>query len=385
MSNSKDWEFETICQRFAEEKHFAQAVVPPIFQNSLFVYEDAEKFSGRTTDPDVWDYTRVSNPTIRIAERKIAALEKADDCRLFSSGMAAISAAILSCTRINTHVICTNSAYGPTRQFLSQYLSRFGIETTFVDGKSLDAIREAIRPNTSLIYLETPGSMFFDIQDIEGIVAIAKTKNIATILDNSNASPYFQNPIEFGVDLVVHSATKYLGGHSDLIAGAVCGSLERMSVLRNEEGLLLGAILDPFAAWLLIRSLRTLALRMERHQANALRVAQFLESHPKVRKVFYPGLDSHEGRELVKKQMRGTSGLLSFQLKDASRDKAFALCNNLKLFRIGCSWGGHESLVIPFSPPSEENAPEEWFLRSSIGLENAEDLIKDLSQALKKI
>jgi len=191
--------------------------------------------------------------------------------------------------------------------------------------------------------------------------------------------------LEFGVDLVVHSATKYLGGHSDLVAGAVCGSRERMLELRNEEGLLLGAVLDPFAAWLLIRSLRTLAVRMERHQANALRVAQHLESHPKIRKVFYPGLDTHEGRALVKKQMRGTSGLLSFQLKDASREKTLAFCNNLRLFRIGCSWGGHESLVIPFSIATGENSREEWFLRASIGLENAEDSIKDLNQALEKI
>ncbi len=375
---NEHWNDETICQHLAEDYRYEGAVVAPIFQNSLFVRLDAEEFHTRQDNHELFDYTRVSNPTTDIAERKIAALEKTDKCRLFSSGMAAITAAIMSCTKSGDHIVCTTFAYGPTKQYLTDYLPKFGIETSFVDGSKIQNIQDAILPNTSLIFLESPGTFYFQIQDIESIAKLAKSNNISTIIDNSNATPVFQNPHMFGIDLITHTVTKYLGGHSDIVAGAVCGSNERMQKLIHNEGVLLGANLDPFAAWLLTRSLRTLHVRMHQHQKNAISVANFLENHDKVERVWYPGLSSHPGQELIKKQMTGTNGLLSFEPKTQSKEFAFRFCTNLKLFQMGPSWGGHESLAIPLFDPERNK----WFFRLSIGLENVEDLIHELDREL---
>ena len=376
---SKNWRDETICQHLAEDYRFEGAVVAPIFQNSLFVQLEAEKFYNRQQDPSLFDYTRVSNPTTDIAERKISALEKTDKCRLFTSGMAAITAAIMSCTKAGDHIVCTSFAYGPTKQFLSDYFPRFGVQTTFVDGTVLNAIEGAIQPNTTLIFLESPGTFYFQIQDISAIASLAKSRGLSTIIDNSNATPIFQNPHTMGIDLVAHTVTKYLGGHSDIVAGAVCGNEERMQKLIYAEGVLLGANIDPFAAWLLTRSLRTLHIRMERHQQSAKKVANFLQNHTSVEHVWYPGLESHPGQELIKKQMRGISGLLSFEPKKQTKEYAFQFCENLKLFQMGPSWGGHESLAIPLYDPDRDK----WFFRLSIGLENVEDLIEEINQELE--
>lgn len=379
---NEDWNFETICERFGEEEHLWGAVVAPLFQNSLFVHETAEAFHTRRSEA-TWDYTRVGNPTIHLAEKKIAALEGCDRCKLFSSGMAAITAAILSTTASGKHIIATEAAYGPTKRLLIEYLSRFGIECTLVDGRHLDHIEQAIRPNTSTLYLESPGTFFFDIQDIEAICALAHSRSIKTICDNSYCTPYYQKPAKFGVDLVVHSATKYLGGHSDLLAGVVCGNTEAMDAMSHNECELLGATLDPFAAWLLIRSLRTLALRMERHQMNALLIANMLQDHPCVSEVFYPGLSTHPSQRLIKKQMTGSSGLMSFFPKQQDEQKIFSFINALEFFRIGCSWGGHESLAIPLEVIRDNQT--KWLIRMSIGLENSEDLLNDLKNALKHL
>jgi cystathionine beta-lyase/cystathionine gamma-synthase len=378
--NEENWEFETICQHTAEDYRFEGAVVPPIFQNSLFVFETADAFVNRVEDRRVWDYTRINNPTTDIAQRKIAALEKAESCRLFSSGMGAISAAICSCTSAGSHVVCTDAAYGPTMQFLRDYLPKFGVTTTFVDGRSTDAVRDAMRDNTSLIYLESPGTFYFHIQDIEAIATLAKESGAATILDNSNATPYFQNPIELGVDLVAHTGTKYLGGHSDIVIGVLCGSAARISKLTEEEGALFGANADPFASWLMIRSLRTLAIRMERVQQSALAIAEFLTGHPCVSHVYYPGLTSHPGQDLIRKQMRGTSGLMSFEPTFQTKESAYRFCERLTLFQMGVSWGGHESLAIPLCDPGRNDT---WFVRLSVGLESADDLISDLDSCLR--
>lgn len=376
-----NWSFETICQHLAEDYRYEGAVVPPIFQNSLFVYSTAEGFINRTKDHNVFDYTRTGNPTVAIAEKKLAALEKTESCRLFSSGMAAITAAIMSCTKSGSHVVCTDAAYGPTLMFLREYLPRFGVETTFVDGRDTEAVLGAIKNETSLIYLESPGSFYYHIQDIEAIANLAKERGISTIIDNSNGTPYFQNPAKLGIDLVAHTVTKYLGGHSDIVLGAVCGSSERMSKILGQEGSLLGACADPFAAWLLVRSLRTLPIRMERIQQSAKRIANFLVQHPAVRQVYYPGLESHQGHDLVRKQMRGTSGMVSFEPAFQTRERVFQFCEGLQLFQMGVSWGGHESLAIPLCDP---NRGDTWFVRMSVGLEGAGDLIEELDRELKR-
>lgn len=373
---------DTLLQHLGEEQHFAGAVVQPLFQNSLFVFDrcaDLERVLRSEVEP--FAYTRISNPTTALAEKKIAALEGTEACRLFSSGMGAISAAILSTVRAGSHVVCTNAAYGPTKGFLLEYLPKFGVETTLVDGTDIHAVEAAMRECTTLLYLETPGSVTFAIQDLEALVRLAKERGVSTICDNSTATPMFQRPASFGVDLVVHSVTKYLAGHSDIVAGCVCGSRERVHALTWSEGQYLGASIDPFAAWLLTRSLRTLPIRMQRHQQSATEVALFLRSHPAVEIVNYPGLTDHPARALIEKQMTGASGMLSFQLKNSSKETAFAFCESLRLFQIGVSWGGHESLAIPVPLLDGET----WVIRLSVGLETASDLIADLRRVLDAV
>jgi cystathionine gamma-lyase len=379
-----DWSPETICQHLGEDYRWG-SVVPPIFQTSLFVFDTVDALQQRIMENDYslpdsnYVYTRDGNPTTSITEQKIAALEGTEKCRLVGSGMAAISAAILACTQAGGHVIATNASYMPTKSLLETFLSRFGIETSFVDGRDLNAVRTAIKPNTTLIYMESPGTFMFHIQDIRAIVKIAKENGLSTVIDNSYCSPIFQQPAKLGVDYVVHSATKYLGGHSDIIAGAICGSNERMAKLIPAEGMLLGAVIDPFAAWLMMRSMRTLPLRMERHQESATKIAKWLQQHEKVEEVFYPGLPTHENYELHRAQATGASGLLSFRPVFADdRDTVCRFAQSLRLFQIGISWGGHESLVAPILATE---TGDRWIIRLSVGLEGADDLQNDLQSA----
>jgi cystathionine beta-lyase len=372
--------------------------VPPIYQTSLFVSPDSETWATRGSDPPkVYDYTRVANPTTDILQNKLAALERTGACRCFGSGNAAVTNAVMHCVKAGDHIVAVETVYGPTRSFLLDYLPRFGVETTFVPGMETQQFADAIQPNTKVIYLESPSTLVFNLQDLAEVSALAKERGITTIIDNSWSSPFFQNPIEFGVDLVLHSATKYLGGHSDIVAGVVMGRKELIGPLAVQEGATLGGILDPFASWLMLRGLRTLGLRMERHQQSAFKVAQFLEGHPRVACVHYPGLPSHPQHELATSQMRGFSGLLSFELKDAGEKEAFAFVDRLKYFGIGVSWGGFESLAIPIGLPANESkgdpfhypgvtgTPEgivRWGARLHIGLETVEDLLEDLETAL---
>ncbi len=376
--------FETLCQHAGEDPtRYLGAVVPPIYQASLFTSPDCDTFVHRAErHPQVYDYTRVANPTTDILQAKIAAIEHCEAARCFASGDAAVAATILHCVGAGDHVVAVDTVYGPTKAILSNYLARFQVSTTFVPGTEVDDFARAIQPNTRLIFLESPSTMVFRLQDIRAVTALAKERNIVTALDNSWCSPYFQNPADMGVDLVIHSATKYLGGHSDLVAGVVAGARTHVDAIASREGSLLGSILDPFAAWLMLRGLRTLALRMERHQSNALAVARFLEQHPRVSRVHYPGLPSHPQYELGRRQMRGTSGLMSFELKDATREDVFRVLDRLRYFRIGVSWGGFESLALPVRFPAPPSPPECWGARIHVGLETVEDLLEDLDNAL---
>lgn len=391
MAEKRTEGFETICTHRGESPaQFKGAVTPPIFQSSLFTSPTAEAFADRARRrPELYDYTRVNNPTTDILEEKIAALEKTEASRCFASGMAAVTAVILHAAGAGEHVVMVDSAYGPSRSLVGGYLKRLGIEVTFVRGTVPEQYAAATKESTKLYYLESPSSLVFALQDIEAVVALARERGIVTAIDNSWASPYFQNPVEAGVDLVLHSATKYLGGHSDILGGVVAGSAQRMQRIASDEGALLGAVLDPFAAWLMIRGLRTLALRMERHQSNAMAVATFLAEHPAVERVFYPGHPSHPQHGLAKRQLRGFSGLLSFSLKDGDQRKAFAFVNGLKYFGIGVSWGGFESLAIPLPFPKDPFAAKKsdseaaWGARLHIGLETVEDLLTDLDEALR--
>ena len=381
--------FDTICAHFGEDpERFHGAVAPPLFQNSLFALPDAETFLDQAgLGKDRYVYTRVSNPTTDILEAKIASLEKGEMARCFGSGDAAAAAAIFHSVRSGDHVVAVDTAYGPTRSILSEYLQKFNINVTYVHGCDVADFEEAIKPNTRLFYLESPSSLIFHVQDLRAIAKLAKQHGIITVIDNSYSTPYFQNPIEMGIDLVMHTATKYLGGHSDLIGGVVVGKAEHMKSLRDNEGTLLGGILDPFAAWLMLRGLRTLPIRMERHQSTAMRVAAYLEQHPLVSVVHYPGLESYPQRNLICSQMRGTNGLISFEFKDGKRETAVKFVNSLKYYHIAVSWGGYESLAIPIRFPTGAIPPASpseyrWGSRLHIGLETPEDLLEDLDQAL---
>ncbi|MCK6485096.1 MAG: PLP-dependent transferase [Phycisphaerae bacterium] len=398
--------FETICIHHAEDRERHEgAAAPPIYQASTFTYPNCAEFESRER-PDTarYDYTRTDNPTTRLLTEKIVALEGGEAGRAFSSGMAAISAAILSCVRAGDHVVCIDTVYGPTRQLMLHWLPRFGIETTFVPGTDATDFERAIRPNTRILYVESPSSLVYAIQDLAAVADLARSRGLFTICDNSYATPFFQRPLSLGIDLVAHTATKYFGGHSDLVAGVVVGSKARMEPLIEHEGKLLGGVIDPFAAWLMLRGLRTLALRMERHQASALAIARMLQAHPRVERVLHPGLPHHPGIELARRQMTGTSSLLSFTLKathdvantsraaesagpdasppDGRKAAAHRVVDMLRYFSIGVSWGGHESLAIPVFLREPGATAGEWGIRLHVGLEHVDDLIADLRQAL---
>jgi cystathionine beta-lyase len=375
---------EDICLHSGEDYTFYHgAIIPPIFQNSLFVQSKDHPF-----DPESFVYTRMSNPTLQIAEKKLAELENAEAALVFSSGMAAISSGILSIVKAGDHILAVENVYGPTREFLEQYLSKFNVSVSFVKGVHPEEFENAIQQNTQLIYLESPTSFTMHMQDLAEIANIARKNQVFTMIDNTWATPLYQNPISFGVDLVAHTASKYLGGHSDIVAGVLAGSKKHIDSIQLHERALLGAVMDPHQAWLLIRGLRTLPVRLQQHQQNALKIAKFLELHPAVDHVLYPGLASHPQYELGKRQMSGFTGLMSFVLKgDTQTVETFI--QELQVFQLACSWGGFESLVIPIGKGMEKDMREKLgihpeLIRIHVGLENIDTLMNDLKQALYK-
>ena len=374
----------TVCVHQGEDRlHHSGAASPPIYQTSTFVYPDPEAFERRCTPgTDRYDYSRIGNPTNQILEAKLARLEKGEWADCFGSGMAAITAAINSRLEVNTHVVSVAHCYGPTQRYL-KHIQRFGVESTLVHSVHPEDFIAAIRPNTRIIYLESPTSGRFDVPEIEPITAEARRRGIVTMFDNSWASPYFMQPLDLGIDLVIHSATKYINGHSDVVAGVVAGRDPDLRKRLWDEVELAGGMLDPHAAWLMLRGLRTLPVRMERHQQTGLAVARFLEQHPKIAYVLHPGLESHPGYAVAKKQMSGYSGLFSFALKEQSREAMHRFFKQLKLFGIGVSWGGFESLIIGGTLFSARADQPEWLIRVSIGLESQQDLIADLAQGLE--
>lgn len=376
---------EDICTHLGDEyAKYMGAIVPPIFQNSLFV-----KPTPKNGISDMgFVYTRVSNPTIDIAERKIAALEGAEAAACFSSGMGAISAAIMHFIKKDCHVIAPHTIYGPTRTFLTEYLAeKFGVACTFVHGNDPEDFRKAIRPETTLIYLESPSSLVLYMQDLQAIADIAKEHGIGTVIDNSYATPLHQNPIRYGIDLVCHTASKYMGGHSDIVAGAVAGSAEVIDEICRNERELYGACMDPHQAWLLIRGLRSLPVRLRAHGESGLKVARWLEKNPCVKQVFYPGLESFPQKELADRYLGGTNGLISF-VYNGTPAQAREFVYSLKLFQFGVSWGGFESLIVmPTVGMSEKEAADvdlpTNLIRIHVGLECVDSLIADLEQAFE--
>lgn len=372
----------------AREQYF-QAVAPPVIQTSNFVFPTLQAFREAFTDElSHHVYTRGNNPTVAMLRTKLAALEGAEDCLVFGSGVAAVAASVIANVNQGDHVVCVQAPYSWTKILLTTFLPRFGVSHTFVDGRDMAEIERAIQPNTKVLYLESPNSLTFDIQDLDACARLARSRNITTIIDNSYASPLFQQPIRHGIDLVVHSGTKYLNGHSDVVVGVVCGSKAMIKRIFDLEYMCLGGILSPHDAALVIRGLRTLELRMLRSNDSAMQIATYLEQHPKVERVLHPLLPSFPQYELAKKQMTGAGGLFSVYLKAGNIERVEAFTGRLRRFLMAVSWGGHESLALPmagfYNIPGRPDSSQPWNLvRFYIGLEDPQWLIEDLEQALE--
>lgn len=363
------------------------AVVPPIHQTSLFTfasYQDmADTFAGKRRQPI---YSRGDNPTVMEFEQRVAALEGAEAARGFSSGMAAISATVLAFVGAGERMVAVRNCYGDAYRLFERLLPRLNIKVDYVDGSDPDAVKAAL-PGAKLLYLESPTSMLFELQDLAHLTRLAREQGVITTIDNSWATPVFQKPISHGVDLVLHSASKYLGGHSDTVAGVVAGSAAHIAHINQHTYSVLGGKLSPFEGWLLLRGLRTLHLRLPHHMKSGLLVAERLKGHAHVARVHHPAWSNHPG----KATLAGYSGLFSFEAADDIDIPAFV--DALKFFRIGVSWGGHESLVVPAMASLEQtpglNSMARFgvsprTIRLHVGLENVEDLWDDIQQAFEK-
>lgn len=384
-------EDQEICMHLGDEEGaFSNAVVPPTFSNTLFVFPSFEKLvEAENKQERNYVYARGTNPTVEDAEKKLAALERGEQCKCFASGMAAITAALFNSVKNGDHVLCISNIYKSTNDLLV-YLQKFGVSHTIVYSTDVSDIERSIKPNTKVLYMESPTDLNMRLLDLKSIANLAKRKGLRTIIDNTWATPLFQKPITYGIDIVVHSASKYLGGHGDLMGGAVITSKAIMKQLFKDEYLLFGGIMAPREASLLLRGLRTLPLRMKAHQENAMKVVDFLVSHPAVERVHYPGHPSHPDYELGRKLLLGYTGLMTFELRNATFEAVKAVINNVKVFRIGVSWGAFESIII--SPNYGNNLQDlkdthvsPGMIRISVGLEDIDKILKDLGQALDAV
>lgn len=374
-----------------ERENYFNSIAPPIIQTSNFKFNTVEDFRAALADEYQGNiYSRGFNPTIDILRKKLAALDGAEDALVFGSGIAAITIPVLALLKSGDEVICVENPYSWTIKLFNDFLPKFGIKTTFVDGTSLEQFENAITDQTKLIYLESPNTFSFDVQNLAAIAQIAKPKGILTMIDNSYCSPLYQQPIAYGIDLVAQSATKYLAGHSDVVAGVVTGKKELLSQIFNKEYMNIGASLAPQNAWLLLRGLRTLPIRLEKISQTADQVIAYLNSHPKVERVLHPFSQTNKDLELAKKQMKKCGGLFSIVLKDTDLVKIETFCNSLKHILMAVSWGGYESLIIPAcagisKADFDRSNNRHVLIRIYVGLEEADYLIADLEQALSKI
>jgi cystathionine gamma-synthase len=373
-----------------EKGHWGRSLTVPIAQTSTYVFENtqavADFVSGENTQID---YGRYGNPTQNVAEKKLAEIEGAEAAILFSSGMSAITTTLLAMLSAGQHVVIMDDCYRKTTQFCKMVLRKFGVETSFVQAGDFEALEHAIQENTRILISESPTNPHLNVIDLDRVVAIAKKHRIKTLIDSTFATPFNQRPLEFGIDLVIHSATKYFGGHNDLMAGVIAGSDPLVSAIRDYRGIL-GGVIDPHCVYLLIRGLKTFPLRMQRHNETTLALAQYLNGHPKVKRVYYPGLESHPHHDIAIAQMRGFGGVVSFDL-DTDEAGTMAFIDRLKIPCIGASLGGVESIVShPASISYYELDREDRLaigivdelVRVAVGIEDTEDILADFQQAL---
>ncbi|MFN0035426.1 MAG: trans-sulfuration enzyme family protein [Saprospiraceae bacterium] len=390
MTNNQAPHLSEILTHLGEEReNYFQAISPPVIQSSNFAFPDLSAFRKAFSDElENHVYSRGNNPTVEILRKKLAALEGTEDALVFSSGAGAVAAAVIGNVKSGDHIVCQKSPYSWTSALLRKFLPRFGVEHTFVDGTDMEAIEAAMRPNTTVLFLESPNTMTFECQDLAACAALAQSRGIVSIIDNSYCSPLYQNPAAFGIDVVVHSGTKYLNGHSDVVVGVLCGSKAMVKKIFESELMTLGGILGPHDAALVIRGLRTLPLRLQRSDESAKWLIEKLDGHPKVERIWYPFHHSFPQLELAKRQMRGCGGLFSVLFKTESQQKMEAFVHRLERFLMAVSWGGHESLIIPtigfYNIPGRAAPPMPWqFVRFYIGLEDRDWLWEDLEQAME--
>lgn len=381
-----------ILNEFAEEReNYFNAVSPPIMQTSNFIFNTVYEMRKAFADEySTYLYSRGKNPTVDILRRKLAALDGAEDCLVFNSGAAAIFAAVFANVKAGDHIVSVDKPYTWAQKLFNDILPRFGVTTTYIDGTQIENFERAILPNTTVIYLESPNSWDFALQDLKAVAELAKAENIVTIIDNSYCTPLFQRPIEMGIDLSMQTATKYISGHSDTLGGVLSGSTAMIKRIFNSEFMTIGSGISPFNAWLLIRGLRTLPARLDRITASTKKVVNCLKKHTKIESVLFPLDETFPQYELAKRQMTGACGLITFFIKAETIQQIEKFCESLQHIFMAVSWGGHESLIIPKCSsiqPGEFNAEnkEHRMLRLYIGLEEPEYLIKDMEQAFEKM
>jgi cystathionine beta-lyase/cystathionine gamma-synthase len=385
-------ELSYILNELGEDRdQYFRAISPPIIQTSNFAFKKVEDLY-RVFQDEYSDhvYTRGLNPTTDILRTKLAALDGAEDCLVFNSGSSAIFASIFSNVKAGDHIVSVDKPYTWARKVFEQVLSRFNVTTTYVDGRDVQNFQSAIQRNTVLIYLESPNSWDFVLQDLKAIAELAKSRGITTIIDNSYCTPLFQQPIKLGIDMALQSATKYIGGHSDVVAGVLTGSKAMMKQIFNNELMSMGNGISPFNAWLLIRGLRTLPARLDRISRTTRQIIEFLRRQPVIEEVIFPFDPSFPQYELASRQMSGACGLVTIVLKAQSHRDICRFCESLRHFLIAVSWGGHESLVIPFcagmKPETFDGAIREHrMVRLYFGLEEPSYLMADIENALQQL
>ncbi|MBT3233081.1 MAG: aminotransferase class I/II-fold pyridoxal phosphate-dependent enzyme [Calditrichaeota bacterium] len=392
----KDWHIDTISVHGADAvDKLTGAVAPPIYQTSTFEFDNADQgeaiFKG---EQEGYIYTRVGNPTQAAFERHIAALECGEAGLAFASGLSAISGLVLTLCNSGDNIVSSNTLYGGTHYFFQDFLKRMNIDAREVPADNLSNLENAIDENTKLIFIETPANPNLDIIDIAGCVEIARRKGIPLAVDNTFATPILTRPLEFGADVVMHSATKYISGHGDAVAGALVGTKELMTRIRKETLMQVGLNISPFNAWLLLRGLKTLSVRMRKHCENAAYVARFLKTHPKVAVTHFPGLSTHPGHAIAREQMSGQyGGMVAFELK-GTREDSKKLMDSIEMSVLAVSLGDCDTLIChPASTTHAKYTPEELaeahigesMIRLSVGIEDAQDICDDLEQALQKI
>ena len=381
-----------ILNEFAEEReNYFNAVSPPIMQTSNFVFNTVDEMRKAFADEyATYLYSRGKNPTVEILRKKLAALDGAEDCLIFNSGAAATFAAVFANVKAGDHIVSVAKPYTWAQKMFDNILPRFGVSTTYIDGREIENFERAILPNTTVIYLESPNSWDFALQDLKAVAELAKAENIITIIDNSYCTPLYQKPIELGINLSLQTATKYISGHSDTLGGVLSGSAAMMERIFNSEFMTIGSGIQPFNAWLLIRGLRTLPARLDRITASTKKVVEYLKQHPKVESTLFPLDESFPQYELAKAQMSGACGLLTFYIKADTVTQIENFCNSLQHIFMAVSWGGHESLIIPkcsginrdeFDAANRDHR----MIRLYTGLEDPEYLIKDMEQAFEKM